>query len=99
MAREEYTVEEMESISAEIAAICEKVKRVCKKMREENHETLLVHGAATMHTYLPYVFEWAAKLESDAEIQTRAFRHGLKSGARYEVTRYKKRSSQKKVRS
>lgn len=90
--RSEKTVEEIDAIAEEIQAIARMVQGVSRRMRERNIPTLLIHGSATTRTYLPYVYEWASKLESDFDIQSRALSRGLTSGTQREVTRYQRRS-------
>lgn len=87
MARSERTAEELLTIASDLEIAAQRVRSAVKLMQEAEMPAALLHGAAQVHTYMPFVFDWAKKVDADVESQVRAFKSGRESRA-HAIKRY-----------
>lgn len=87
MARSERTADELLIIAADLELAAQRVRSAVKLMQESEMPSALLHGAAQVHTYMPFVFDWAKKVDADVESQVRAFKAGRESRS-HAIKRY-----------
>lgn len=93
MAREYRTADQIAGIADELEKVVIELRSAVATMREAGMPRVLVHGAAQLNTYFPFVLGWGPKVAADAKAQAAAFKLGMESSA----ARSKRRNEQAKA--
>jgi hypothetical protein len=90
--RTEQTPADLERISQDLAEVQEVLHGIVTRMKTEGVPALLLHANTANNKHLRALWEWSKKIETDAELQFRAFAQGKADRARFDQQQAKKRS-------
>lgn len=97
--RKERSPEELERAASRLAEISQIVGSVADKVRSSGMPTILIHGDTTANRYLPFLYEWAKRMDSDADVLIAAHVDGREARAHADKKRNDDRKMQKRSKS